>query len=160
MRRLFTVMVLLAACHGQDESEGLDAKRGEVVQDIPDKEVAVRVRLSFDGKAAIVKLHDNPTSRDLLGRLPLELKLSDYANIEKIAYLPNKPSTEYAPSGFEPSAGDVTYYAPWGNLAIFYKGFGFADGLVRLGVVESGLKELAACSGDVTVRIERVKDAP
>jgi hypothetical protein len=37
MRRLFTVMVLLAACHGQDESEGLDAKRGEVVQVVRDE---------------------------------------------------------------------------------------------------------------------------
>lgn len=121
----------------------------------PTRDEDVRIRLSFDGKAAIVKLRDNPTSEDLLGRLPLELELSDYAGTEKIAYLPNKLSTEGAPAGLEPSAGDVTYYSPWGNLAIFYRDFGFANGLVPLGIVESGLKELAACSGDVKVRIER-----
>lgn len=159
MRRLFTLMVLLAACHGQEESDGVDARKGEAMKGAPgsppNRGEDVRIRLSFDGKTAIVKLHDNPTSRDLLGQLPLELELSDYAGTEKIAYLPNKLSSEGAPAGFEPSAGDVTYYAPWGNLAIFYRDFGFADGLVPLGVVESGLKELAACRGDVTVRIER-----
>jgi hypothetical protein len=29
--------------------------------------------------------------------------------------------------------GDITYYAPWGNLAIFYRDFGYSPGLVRLG---------------------------
>ncbi|GAA4730631.1 hypothetical protein GCM10023216_23110 [Isoptericola chiayiensis] len=28
------------------------------------------------------------------------------------------------------------YYAPWGNLAIFYRDFGHAPGLVRLGAFD------------------------
>jgi len=159
MLRLFTLMILLSTCHGQEESQGVDGRRGEAMKDTPGspptRDADVRIRLSFDGKVAIVKLRDNPTSRDLLGRLPLELALSDYAGTEKIAYLPSKLPTEGAPAGFEPSAGDVTYYAPWGNLAIFYRDFGFASGLVPLGFVESGLKELEGCRGDVKVRIEK-----
>jgi len=60
----------------------------------------------------VMILRDNPTTRDLLGRLPLTLVLSDHARTEKVAYLPQDLSTEGAPSGFDPSVGDVTYYAP------------------------------------------------
>lgn len=55
------------------------------------------------------------------------------------------------------TVGAVTYYAPWGNLAIFYKDFGYAKGLVSLGVVERGLKELATLSGSSTVVIDRIE---
>lgn len=43
--------------------------------------------------------------------------------------------------------GDITYYSPWGNLALFYRDFGHASGLVRLGrldVPEVGVKLLRA----------------
>ncbi len=29
--------------------------------------------------------------------------------------------------------GDLCYYAPWGNLALFYAGYTFSAGLIRLG---------------------------
>jgi hypothetical protein len=48
-------------------------------------------------------------------------------------------------------------HARWGNLAIFYKDFGYATRLVRLGSVESGLKELATLSKGATVVLERVE---
>ncbi|ELZ92649.1 cyclophilin-like fold protein [Haloferax sulfurifontis] len=38
--------------------------------------------------------------------------------------------------GVDPEVGDITYYAPWGNLAIFYREFGYASGLVKLGHIE------------------------
>lgn len=104
-------------------------------------------------------LRDNPTSRDFLAALPLTVTLSDYAATEKIAYPPRKLSTARAPAGFDPSAGDVTYYAPWGNLAIFYKDSGHAGGLVPMGRVESGLEKLAAIDRDVTATIQRVEGA-
>lgn len=148
------------ACSRQERTAAFDAHEGEVVSDksaTPQaKAEKVRVRLTFDGKKAVVQLRDNPSSRDFLSQLPLKLTLEDHAGTEKIAYLPKKLSTEGAPSGFDPSVGDVTYYAPWGNLAIFYKDFGYAKGLVSLGVVESGLKELAQLHGDVTVVIEKI----
>jgi hypothetical protein len=37
------------------------------------------------------------------------------------------------PAGSEASVGDITYYAPWENLAIFYNDFGYASRLVILG---------------------------
>jgi hypothetical protein len=38
--------------------------------------------------------------------------------------------TAGAPAGSDPSVGDITYYAP-GNLAIFYRDFGYSRGLFK-----------------------------
>jgi hypothetical protein len=115
----------------------------------------MNIRLTVNGKSATAKLIDNATARDLRALLPLNLTLEDYAAAEKIAYLPRKLSTVDAPSGFDPSVGDLTYYTPWGNLAIFHKDAPYAEGLVQLGRIESGLDLLAAL-GPVRASIELV----
>jgi len=81
----------------------------------------MKIRLTVNGKAFTVTLVDNATARDFLALLPMTVTLEDYAQTEKIAYLPRKLSTAGAPAGSDPSVGDITYYAPWGNLAIFYR---------------------------------------
>lgn len=64
------------------------------------------------------------------------------------SYLLRKLSTKDAPSGSsDPDLGDLTLYDPWGNLAIFYKDFAYASGLVKLGKIESGIEKLAEISG-------------
>lgn len=83
-------------------------------------------------------MFDSQAGRDFVSMLPLTLTFRDYASTEKIADLPRRLSTEGAPAGHEPSAGDFTYYAPWGNLAMFYRDFRYGNGLVPLGVIESG----------------------
>jgi hypothetical protein len=50
-----------------------------------------------------------------------------------------------------------TYYAPWGNLAIFYRDFGYSKGLIRLGRIDSGMEALNV-QGSVKVSIEVVAD--
>ncbi len=90
----------------------------------------------------IATLEDNATSRDFVSLLPLKLTLKDYAATEKIADLPRKLSQEGAPAGSTPSTGTIAYYAPWGNLAIFYRGAAHANGLIKLGTIESGIEAL------------------
>jgi hypothetical protein len=114
-----------------------------------------RIRLTIDGKElATATLMDNATARDFLSLLPITLTLEDYASTEKIAYLPRKLSTANAPAGSDPSVGDIAYYAPWGNLAIFYKNAGYAAGLLPLGRVDSAIEVLRA-AGRSKVTVER-----
>jgi hypothetical protein len=115
----------------------------------------MRIRLTFDGKAVEATLLDNATARDLLSLLPMTLTLEDYNSTEKIGYPPRKLSTAGAPAGVDPSVGDIAYYAPWGNLAIFYKDFGYSKGLVALGRMDSGIEALSV-PGSLKVTIERV----
>ena len=83
-----------------------------------------KVRISVaGGPNLIATLAQGDAARDFASLLPLNLLLKDYASTEKIADLPKRLSTTDAPDGFEPRAGDVAYYAPWGNLAIFYRDF-------------------------------------
>lgn len=118
--------------------------------------VDVKVRLTFNNEEIIMNMYDHPTSRDFLSQLPLTITLEDYAGTEKISYLSKKLSTEEAPSGSDPSVGDFTYYAPWGNLAIFYRDFGYSNGLIKLGEIESGIEKLESIKGNFTVQIEKV----
>ncbi len=78
-------------------------------------------------------LHDSASARDFASLLPLHLHLRDYARTEFIADLPRDLSRTGAPSGHAPKAGDLTVYAPWGNLALFYREAPFAAGLIPLG---------------------------
>ena len=102
-----------------------------------------KLRLTVEGKAIEATVFDNATARDFASLLPLTLTLEDYNSTEKISYLPRKLSTAGAPAGVDPAPGDIAYYAPWGNLAIFYKDFGYSKGLIRFGRIDSGLDALA-----------------
>jgi hypothetical protein len=113
------------------------------------------ITLTVGDTELTANLVDSETTRDFLSLLPLELTLSDYRETEKISDLPRQLSTAGAPEGHDPDVGDITYYAPWGNLAIFYRDFGYSPGLVRLGRIDSGIEALAASSGEVTVTVSR-----
>jgi len=78
----------------------------------------MKIRLIVDGQSATATLYDNATARDFATLLPLSLTMEDYATIERVSSLPRKLSTQGAPDGMAPVAGELTHYAPWGNLAI------------------------------------------
>ena len=113
----------------------------------------MKIRLKIDGQSMTATLDDNPTARDFLSMLPLTLTLEDYASTEKITYPPRRLSTQGAPAGIDPEVSDITYYAPWGNLAPFYKDFGYSAGLIRLGRLDTGVEALSV-RGSLKVTIE------
>ncbi len=94
---------------------------------------AQAIVLHLSGHAFGVTLDDTSDARAFAAQLPLTLTLQDYAATEKIADLPAKLPARDAARGHTPSVGDIAYYAPWGNLAIFHKPFRHSPGLVRLG---------------------------
>lgn len=110
--------------------------------------------LESDHHSMRVVLEDNATTHDFLSKLPLKVVLSDYHNTEKIAYLPKRLTSQGAPRSYDPKVGDLPYYAPWGNLALFYKDFGDSSGLIKLGVVQEGLDQLDKLD-NTTVTIKR-----
>ena len=113
----------------------------------------MKIRLSVADKVITATLLDSKATQDFVSLLPLTLTLEDYAGTEKFSYLPRKLSTEGAPAGSDPAVGDIAYYAPWGNLAIFHRDFGYSSGLVILGKIESGVEVFTAPSS-VKVTIE------
>ncbi|WP_092757031.1 cyclophilin-like fold protein [Rhodoferax sp. OV413] len=121
------------------------------------QELPMKIRLHVNSDIATATLVDNATTRDFVALLPLTITLVDFAKVERIGDLPRKLSTVGAPIGMDPVAGDITYYAPWNNLTIFAGDNVYADGLVRMGKVATGLAALQR-SGPLKVRIERIQD--
>ena len=115
--------------------------------------VQTQLRLTFSDGEAVVALDDNATVRDFLAMLPATLTFEDYAGSEKISYLTQALSTEDAPDRYDPQVGDVTLYAPWGNLAIFCGDAGSSSGLIPMGHVVSGLDLLSHMEGEFEVSI-------
>lgn len=116
----------------------------------------MNIRILIKGAQLIARLEESPAGRDFASLLPLTVTLTDYASTEKVSDLPRKLDTSGAPTGIDPNIGDITYYAPWGNLAIFYKDFGYSRGLVKLGVIEGEIGLLAE-PGPMEVVIEPVR---
>lgn len=117
---------------------------------------SMKINIKVKDKVVTATLIDSKTTQDFISLLPLTLTLEDYARTEKISNLPKRLSTEDAPLGSDPSVGDIAYYAPWGNLAIYYRDFEYSNGLVILGKIDSGIEALNV-PGSVEVTIELVQ---
>ena len=115
-----------------------------------------RIKLTVNENEIFVRLDDNVASREFLEMLPLTLTFEDFNNTEKIATLPSELSTEGLPFGYTPEVGDFSYYAPWGNVSVFYEDFRYSNSLYKLGTIESGTEILENMNGDFEVTIERV----
>lgn len=146
-RRLLLGAAIAAAvgqglAHGQQDSDPASQEPTHM-----------RVRLTFNGQTMTATLYDNPSARDFHSMLPLDLTIDNYANNEKIAYLPRKLTEESSgPFGNE-QPGDLCYFAPWGNLALFYAGYRWSSGLIRLGRLDDGFEPLLT-RGEFPLRIE------
>jgi hypothetical protein len=114
------------------------------------------IRITVDGRTLTARLDDNATARDLLDQLPLTLRFRDFNRLEKIAKLPRPLTLDGAPVGADPDVDDLGYYAPSGDLVLYYGDVAYFDGIVRLGRFRHG--DLAAIAGQpdgIEVTLER-----
>lgn len=157
MRTMYLVLLMfisssLLACNSNEtgiiEDQGSGNRRDTLNSD------SMKLKIIVGEKVVMATLSDNPTTRDFISLLPLSTTLEDYAGTEKISYLSKKLSVDNVHKRTGQTSGDIAYYVPWGNLAIFYKGnAGNADGLVIFGKIDSG-KEALNVPGAVHVKIE------
>lgn len=113
------------------------------------------LKMTVGGQTITATMEDNSAVRDLMSRLPLEVTLTDYNRTEKIFYPDPALNIESVTHGCAPVPGDITIYAPWGNVAIFYKEWPQSGSLIKIGHIDrNGIDVLSAYSGDVNVRIE------
>ncbi|WP_158852723.1 cyclophilin-like fold protein [Saccharothrix deserti] len=100
---------------------------------------ASRVRFATGDAEIVVRVVDNPTSRDFVAKLPLTLTFEEFAGREKISYLPDRLTTDGSP-GADTRNGDP--------------GGGVSDDVIAIGTVESGMDQLNRLErGQVTVEV-------
>lgn len=153
-RRLVAKMVVATCLAVLQAGGGTISAEAQPMQGNAERNAdSMRIRITVESREVTAMLDKTPSGRAFAAMLPLTLTLSDYGGgIEKISDLPAKLPTDGAPAGLEPVRGDITYYAPWGNLAIFREGYSYAGGLVRLGTITGGFEALDR-SGPLRVTI-------
>ena len=139
---LMSLSCTLIAC-AQDRNSGNYISR----------EDSMRIKITIGDTVLTAAMADNASARDFISMMHFSLNMTDYNRIEKVSNLPRQLNTAGMPAGYDPSIGDITFYAPWGNIAIFYGDFGYVRGLVFLGRIDSGI-EAFAVPGSLTARFE------
>jgi hypothetical protein len=114
------------------------------------KESKMKIKVLSNGKTSLFQLNNSTASKSLYGQLPLKLKVKDYSDDEKIFYPPKKLDTSDTPSA-NGRTGTLAYYAPWGDVVMFYKDFGTASGLYELGQSISGTDNIKHMSGIIEI---------
>ncbi|AXK45701.1 cyclophilin-like fold protein [Brachybacterium saurashtrense] len=105
------------------------------------------IRLTSEVATLHGTLGDGAAARDLAAMLPLTLTLADFHATEMIADLPGRLRTDDSPAAAAARAGDIAYYAPWGNLALFLRDFPRSSGLVILGRFDGPADALTGLDG-------------
>ncbi|KQO38587.1 cyclophilin-like fold protein [Aeromicrobium sp. Leaf245] len=118
------------------------------------EESGTRIRIEFAGDQVEATVLDTPVGRDLVAQLPLELDMSDRGGVEKTGPLPRELSTDGEPTGADPDVGALGYYAPYGDLVLYYGDQSYFDGIVVLGRMGKGFDALGRIDGNVSVRVE------
>lgn len=105
------------------------------------------------GDATIVyELNNSPAAKSLLAQLPLTLEVEPYSTNEQTFYPPEKLDTADTPSITSAQVGTLAYFAPWGDVVMFYGEFsGGGGGLYELGQAVDGVDAIRGLSGTITI---------
>ncbi len=109
--------------------------------------------VTVDGQTVEATLGSSPAARELVRRLPLTLDFRDFNGVEKISRLPGGLPMDGMPEGDDPEPGDIGYYAPTGDLVLYYGDVGYFDGIARLGRMSSTDLLSDASGGELTVTL-------
>ncbi len=115
----------------------------------------MQISIQANGNTTVFKLNNSQAAKELYEQLPLTITIENYGNNEKIFYPPKKLDTTGTPLA-NAQSGTLAYYAPWGDVVMFYDSFGSASGLYELGNVISGGEHIKNMSG--TIKIKKMTD--
>lgn len=110
----------------------------------------MQIRVQNNNLKIDFQLNESQAAKTLIKQLPLTLDVDNFGGNEKIFYPPEKlnvTNTELA----DPEKGDLCYYAPWGDVVMYYKGTSSAPGLYSLGKVISGKEDIQKLNGSLTI---------
>jgi hypothetical protein len=113
------------------------------------EESGMRLIVNANGQRIVFALNDSKASMDLQRQLPLTLAVENYGGNEKIFYPPEKLDTANTPPARDVQPGTLAYYAPWGDVVMFYGPASPAAGLYELGHALEGGELIRMLSGTI-----------
>jgi len=118
----------------------------------------MKIKVKVAGKELQATLVDNPTAREFAALLPIRVSMDDLFGREKAGSLPRAISTG-GPSSNVYQIGDIGYWSPGHDIAIYYRQDGEkipSPGIIKVGHFDSGVAAFNV-PGSVEVSIERVQ---
>jgi hypothetical protein len=118
----------------------------------------MKIRLKVEDTVITATLFDSKTTQDFISLLPLTLTMNDLFRREKFAHLPRAISKE-GKRTHTYEVGDVAYWPPGPDVAIFYRHDGREipdPGIIVIGKIDSGVEALNL-PGSVGVRVELIR---
>ncbi len=146
MKQMEAFVAVLRAKVGHEEAQRADA----VLSIIKQRRQAMRISVQANGKTILFELNHSTAAQELYAQLPIQIEVKNYSNDEKIFYPPKKLATQNTPAAHA-KAGTLAYYAPWGDVVMFYRDFGSASGLYELGKAVLGAEHIGSLSGTVII---------
>ena len=80
------------------------------------------------------------------------LDLANFRNAQWMFYPPEKLNVTAREAYHDGKKGKLSYYAPWGDVVMFYKSFGSAPRLYELGRAVQGVEHMKDLSGTIRIR--------
>ena len=111
-----------------------------------------QISVQFGENTVIYELNDSPVADSLYEQLPITTEVEDFSTNEKIFYPSQELDTSDSPVA-EGGAGTLAYYAPWGDVVMFYDDYSTNESLFELGQAVSGEKEISEMSGTIVIDI-------
>jgi pimeloyl-ACP methyl ester carboxylesterase len=115
----------------------------------------MKLRITAGDKVIMVTLIDSETTQDFVSLLPLTLTMNDLFGREKFGHLP-RAIAEGGKRTRTYEVGDVIYWSPGPDVAMFYRQDGQSipsPGIIVMGKIDSGVEALNVL-GSVNVTIE------
>ncbi|BCI60775.1 cyclophilin-like fold protein [Solibaculum mannosilyticum] len=134
------------------EEAAISQSRQEIPSDeqnVNTEEEIMKILVKSEGYEIIYELNDSRAAKELYEQLPLTAEVEPFSNNEMTFY-PEMLNTEDTPlsSG---KTGSLSYYAPWGDVVMFYAPCTPNNSLYELGTVVSGKENIQSLSGTITV---------
>ena len=118
----------------------------------------MKINITVSGKTLIATVMDNPTAKDFVSLLPLTMSMEDLFKREKFGHL-QKALSEKGPRKNTYEVGDIAYWSPARDLAIYYHQDGEsipAPGIIPIARINGGM-EAFNVPGSVKVSIAAAK---
>ena len=110
----------------------------------------MKIQVQAGETVVVFELNGSRAAEELYAHLPLILEVENFSTNEKVFYPPEKLAVEDTPYA-DAQTGTLAYYAPWGDVVMFYQPFGRGSGLYELGVAVSGKEAIEKLAGTIEV---------
>ena len=135
----------------EDITESTENNGGDTVK-CTDETGSRQISVQFGENTVIYELNDSPAADSLYEQLPITTEVEDFSTNEKIFYPSRELDTTDSPVA-EGGAGTLAYYAPWGDVVMFYDDYSVNESLFELGQAVSGEEQISEMSGTIVIDI-------